>query len=218
MDYLRRKDAVDLCGRASDRTLSESRTISRRLAPAKNVRAKRYDRIMLKRLSTLGNTRALPIEKAIRRMLNIDDDTWLKLTIEDQKLIVEPVELEGEQPRRPRPRVRVRETRRTQFEIACEAHDAREEIFALDQMGPTTEDAKRLCGLPRIMFLGFGMHGSIPNDVAPSVERVRVCLERMQAGDGWTAAIDAAIAAVPDISWDAWRRQSDDDDDEEVVA
>jgi hypothetical protein len=43
------------------------------------VRAPRYEAItMLKRLSALGNTRALVLDATTRRIMGIENDTWLR--------------------------------------------------------------------------------------------------------------------------------------------
>lgn len=46
---------------------------------------------MEKKLSKHGNSRAIVIEKPILDLLSITDDTALKITTEDGKIIIEPV-------------------------------------------------------------------------------------------------------------------------------
>lgn len=46
---------------------------------------------MEKRLSRHGNSRAIVIEKPILDLLSITDDTVLKVTTEDGKIIIEPL-------------------------------------------------------------------------------------------------------------------------------
>jgi antitoxin component of MazEF toxin-antitoxin module len=50
---------------------------------------------MIKRLTRQGNSRALIIDKTIRELLQIEDDTPLALRIEGDSLIVSPVRKEA---------------------------------------------------------------------------------------------------------------------------
>jgi antitoxin component of MazEF toxin-antitoxin module len=46
---------------------------------------------MRKRLSAVGNSLGLVIEKPILELLNIDRDTDLEMTTDGQRLVIEPV-------------------------------------------------------------------------------------------------------------------------------
>ena len=46
---------------------------------------------MRKRLSAVGNSLGLVIEKPILELLNIDRDTDLEITTDGQRLVIEPV-------------------------------------------------------------------------------------------------------------------------------
>ena len=46
---------------------------------------------MFKKLSKVGNSRAIVIDKAILKLLKISDDTKISLKIDGNKLILEPV-------------------------------------------------------------------------------------------------------------------------------
>jgi antitoxin component of MazEF toxin-antitoxin module len=48
---------------------------------------------MRKKLSTIGNSLGVVIEKPILELLNIDKDTELELTTDGSRLIIEPVRL-----------------------------------------------------------------------------------------------------------------------------
>jgi antitoxin MazE len=46
---------------------------------------------MVKNLARLGNSSALIFDKALMELLQIDEQTPLKLTVENRKLIIEPL-------------------------------------------------------------------------------------------------------------------------------
>jgi antitoxin component of MazEF toxin-antitoxin module len=48
---------------------------------------------MRKKLSTIGNSLGVVIEKPILELLNIDKDTELEMTTDGSRLIIEPVRL-----------------------------------------------------------------------------------------------------------------------------
>lgn len=47
---------------------------------------------MVKTLTRLGNSSALVVDKPIMELMEIDNDTPLKITVEGRRLIVEPAE------------------------------------------------------------------------------------------------------------------------------
>ena len=46
---------------------------------------------MIKKLSRLGNSSALVVDRALMELMEIDGDTPLKITVEGRRLIVEPL-------------------------------------------------------------------------------------------------------------------------------
>ena len=50
---------------------------------------------MIKKLSKFGNSKALIIDKAILRLLNIDEKTELEITIKGTSIIISPVKKGG---------------------------------------------------------------------------------------------------------------------------
>jgi antitoxin MazE len=46
---------------------------------------------MIKKLTSQGNSSALIIDRALMELLDIDNETPLKITVEGRRLIVEPV-------------------------------------------------------------------------------------------------------------------------------
>ncbi|MDQ3335579.1 MAG: hypothetical protein M4D80_10470 [Myxococcota bacterium] len=159
---------------------------------------------MLKRLSALGNTRALVLDATTRRIMGIEEDTWLRLTFENdyQRMIVEPVDVDPEldTPRR-RTRVRAKEPPKPRFSPALV--EARDVVARLQDLNIPEASAQRLLAPMKVWFFYYQLNDSWRDDLNPSdvprVERVRICCERREAGASWDEAIDAAIAAVPSL-------------------
>lgn len=47
---------------------------------------------MIKKLTRLGNSSALVIDRPLMQLMDIDNDTELKITVEGRKLTVEPLD------------------------------------------------------------------------------------------------------------------------------
>jgi hypothetical protein len=156
---------------------------------------------MLKRLSSLGNTWALVLDATTRRLLGIETETWLRLTIEDQRLVVEPVEVDDEM-NKPRPIRRIRAPvpkLLAKPQVAPEVLEARNVLIALE--GIPYQLSKRLIGWEPFIRARLQLYfdDAVPDNMKLRIERAKVCYERRQAGDSWEAAIDAAVAAVPSL-------------------
>src|SRR5688500_8399169 len=155
---------------------------------------------MRKRLSKLGNTMALIIDQPIRRILGINHDTVLRITIEGYRLIVEPLEMVDDdvakRPVRPKPAPRERviseETLR-----ARELVEEMERVYRLNQAR-----YEQLFGRPMaiVLVLGALFHDDVETQ-RPLIAKRAVCKKWLDAGDSWEVAIAKTLEAFdPDRS------------------
>lgn len=142
---------------------------------------------MEKRLSVVGNSLALVIEKPIRDLLGISRDTRLAVTTDGRRLVIEPI---FEDP--------------ASKALASEQIDIAKVMHALVmQYDLSRERFQRLHhGGTRLMaYMGHVTHGvgarsTDPQDLA-TMRRLAACLKLKHQGADWDTAIAGALAAEP---------------------
>jgi hypothetical protein len=161
---------------------------------------------MQKKLVVVGHSLALVIDKPVRHLLGIGRNTLLRVSTNGRMLVVEPI---GEDtPDRRRDAGGAMGVTDAPSETgpftAAQELDARRETRALfDLYGMSQAQLQELHHNKRTRvggWLGWLMllAGRRPDEAERmTLKRVRHCLDRLQAGDGWDHAIAAALAAVP---------------------
>lgn len=136
---------------------------------------------MLKRLSTVGNSIALVLDKPIRDQLGIGRDTVVALSTDGKCLIVEPqppgTELAARTPL-PDPR-------------RAELLEARATVSALEHVyGMTATHIARMFGRRSFAITVFSHTFELDNPQhTAAIAKLKSCLGRLQAGASWDDAI-----------------------------
>lgn len=139
---------------------------------------------MEKHLVPFGNSLGLVIERPIRDLLHLTRETPLRISTDGRCIIIEPLA--------PRP-------------APAKKLDARrivEELVIIGG-GPPQELHEKLhpgigCrAVLECVAWGDGLSNPLSAADQLQLDRYRVVLERRRAGDGWGAAIDAALAQHP---------------------
>jgi hypothetical protein len=152
---------------------------------------------MRKKLTTLGNSLALVIDKPLRKMMALAPGAWVRITTNGSALVVErceppssEAEPEGKPaPVREPPSLLQRRAISTLFELVNRHHmsDVR---------------FRRLCTWDSrfIGYLGWlkctNLAQATPVELA-TIDRFEACLRELRAERSWDEAIDAALVAVP---------------------
>jgi hypothetical protein len=147
---------------------------------------------MEKRLTVVGNSLALVIDKPIREVLGIARTTRLRVSLEGPRIVVEPIRDTGPRPE-PKDRVQLMSFK-TRRAAALKAHD---ELF--DTWGLTVEHLKQL-GYRRTWCPYRDLLKTAPDDLGlqPTMDRLTICLEALHVGRSWEEAIKSAQLIVPD--------------------
>lgn len=141
---------------------------------------------MYKKLSRIGNSLAIVVDKPIREVLGWGRETIVKLSTDGRRLVIERVprsEVEAMQP------------------SLGEKLDAPRVWKALLDKGLEPDQFARLYhGVPRMpryqAFLHFGLKDPKPEQIA-DMKRMEACLRALEAGASWDAAIEQALRVAP---------------------
>jgi len=147
---------------------------------------------------------ALVFDQSMRGFLHVDeDDPWVRLTIDNKRMVVEAVANANVV------NLGLTELGLVEKEGECvepvmppEIKEAHRLAYALEGMIPRSQ-SERLCGVKgglrrHIVALEWDEYWTRV-DCEDRSKRVRICTEMQQNGASWEAAVDAAIAAVPEI-------------------
>lgn len=140
---------------------------------------------MQKRLSVLGNSLAIVIDKPIRKLLGIGRDTILQVSTDGRRILIEPT---GD---RHEPSVSLSEFDAARvFDMLVRHYGLWQPQF--DQLSP-----KRL----RLMAYRGGLDCGNPDDDERLImKRLAVCLRERQRQVPWEQAIRAALDSVPALA------------------
>ena len=150
---------------------------------------------MQKKLSIVGNSLALVIDKPLRRMLGLGPDLMVRLTIDGRRLIVEPA---GKAPDGKAPDGK---TPDGTVSSSARRDTARVLLDLGNRHGMSQEQFGRLHhGAIRIgVYRGQLVSNLIKEDAAElaTMQRLQECLRALRAGASWDDAITAARVAAP---------------------
>jgi len=139
---------------------------------------------MLKRLTTIGNSIALVIDKPIRERLGIGRNTVVALSTNGKSLIVEPqppgTEIAGR-------------TLPPDPQRAAEL-EARAVASTLEHVyGMTADHVERLTGRRTFAIIVFNQSFDLEQELhRTAIARMKTCLAELQGGATWEAAIEQA--------------------------
>jgi antitoxin component of MazEF toxin-antitoxin module len=143
---------------------------------------------MRKKLSTLGNSVALVIEKPLCRMLGIGPGTTVEVSFDGPRIVIEPI----------RPDIVARE--QPERDLTADAERVFNEL--MHDPGWSQETFERLhCGSRRMTaYSGWVYTRAWENGVEHEINnmrRMRECWRARRAGKGWDEAIEIALRAFP---------------------
>ncbi|HSK03476.1 MAG TPA: AbrB/MazE/SpoVT family DNA-binding domain-containing protein [Kofleriaceae bacterium] len=141
---------------------------------------------MQKKLSVVGNSLALVIDKPILRMLGIGRDTLVRLTTDGRRLVVEPIEAAASSS----PPAAVRLDARKVFQALAHRYDMSQEQFR-----SLHHEGIRMGAYHGALLTSRAL-GTAPAEAA-TMRRLEECLGCLEAGASWADAIAAALIAVP---------------------
>jgi bifunctional DNA-binding transcriptional regulator/antitoxin component of YhaV-PrlF toxin-antitoxin module len=152
---------------------------------------------MQKKLSVVGNSLALVIDKPLRRMLGLRPDTRVELTTDGRRLVIEPLGTA------PAGGGNVKRSPGAGGSPTLARVDAVRTFQALmNRYGITAEQFRRLHhqGIRIGVYngsLSLGLVTGTDPAEAATLRRLEECLRRLEAGASWEDAIVAALAVVP---------------------
>jgi hypothetical protein len=139
-----------------------------------------------KKVTTVGNSVALVLDKPICDLLGIRRDSMVRLTTDGRRLIVEPLDEQiGPPP------------------VSASLLDALPVLTALtDEFMMTREQFSRLHHGGQSMgayrgWLRYGFADEASSTELATIQRLEACLRSLRSGGSWDASIDAALAVVP---------------------
>jgi len=140
---------------------------------------------MNKRLSVLGNSLALVIDKPIRKILGIGRNTILRVSTDGRRIMIEPTgELHA-------PPLTPGET------DAPRVFDTLMRQYGLGQAEFDGVSPKKM----RIMaYRGWVETDHYDDNIRMTMKRLEVCLRQLMAGASWEQAIRVALDTVPNVA------------------
>jgi len=141
---------------------------------------------MYKKLSRIGNSLAIVIDKPIREVLGWSRETVVKLSTDGQRIVIE---------RAPRSQV---EAMRPSLSEELDAPRVFRALLARDLDEPRF--ARLYHGPGRVAryggFLESGITHATPEELA-DIKRMAACLRALESGKSWDDAIDEALRVAP---------------------
>jgi hypothetical protein len=179
-----------------------------------SVRSSSDQRMMKKRLIRVGNSCAIVIDKPIRRILNLGTRTVLEVSTDGTRIIIEPTErlLQDDEIGRARELLSREEgdcssraPRRMSGSVKALDADAPKIWLELERRyGITVQHLERLHCAPVPRFTRFAGWMCSPkcasrasNDELGTLQRLKICRDRLRDGVKWEEAIEDALRAVP---------------------
>jgi bifunctional DNA-binding transcriptional regulator/antitoxin component of YhaV-PrlF toxin-antitoxin module len=155
---------------------------------------------MQKKLSTLGNSVALVIDKPIRRLLGIGPETLVDVSTDGRRIVIEPLRPAERDKRSPNlgmaldaPRV---------LRMLKRDYSIDPDRFARLYHGPSqTTDKVPLSGIRAMLryqsFLELTDRQHAQGQELADMHRMQDCLQALQSGRSWDDAIEEALRAHP---------------------
>jgi len=135
-----------------------------------------------RKLTTVGNSFALVIDKQICRLLRLNADTEFAMHLDGERIVFEPIR--RDEPPRRIDRVAVHRMMRTLLAGGLSPE-------AFKKLHPTR--------VPLFAFMG---QLTISDDIDPVVvKRIEMCVERRRAvRESWDVTVEAVLAEIPNVA------------------
>ena len=140
---------------------------------------------MKKRLSVLGNSLALVIDKPMRALLGIGRDTILQVSTDGRRILIEPT---GE----------LYASVMTATEV--DALRVMDTLLQFHGLGQGEFEQLCPCRMRMFAYRGAVMHGAFDDDIRIVMKRLEVCLRQRIAAAPWELAIRAALDEIPALA------------------
>jgi hypothetical protein len=146
---------------------------------------------MEKKLSAVGNSLAVVIDKPIRKLLGIGSKTRVKIWTDGRRLVIEPIPGSHVSPPAPEGGGLSLDALTTMMTLMDGYAMTQREFAQLHHDGPKSRSV-RWCACAK-----FGRLDKPTPQEQATMRRLEACLQSKQGGSSWEQAIAHALATVP---------------------
>ena len=142
---------------------------------------------MEKRLTSVGNSVAMIIDRALCRMFDLRRGSSVRVSVDGQRIVIEPLGVHAP-PRQPSPRPAP-----TTVQIVETLVIRNIPASAIARLHPGIKHPR-----PHAMLIGWadGLGPSPSPEDQLIARRMHICLAQLLAGVAWDAAVDAALSCA----------------------